>query len=232
VPAGGQPPAHRASDAQRHVRARLVARDSLLRTRTQYIWLVRARLRQHGWQVPTGSAEYCSRRVLALPLPGRLRFEVAPLLAIMRQGHQQLVYADERIAALAHTDARERWLLVQAAGSMRRLHAARTAALRDWATRIAVRRGKGIAVVALVRRLAGILFALLGDGTVYAPRRRAPHTVPQPVGASPGSGCDERCDLSKARRLEGWVNANVAWATVAEPPHRWRPRPSTPLMRR
>ena len=45
--------------------------------------------------------------------------------------------------------------------SMLRLHDARTADLRDWATRIAVRRGKGIAVVALARRLAGILFALL-----------------------------------------------------------------------
>jgi len=44
---------------------------------------------------------------------------------------------------------------------MLRLHDARTADLRDWATRIAVRRGKGIAVVALARRLAGILFALL-----------------------------------------------------------------------
>ena len=60
---------------------------------------------------------------------------------------------------------------------------ARTADLREWATRIAVRRGEGIAVVALVRRLAGILFALLRDGTVYEPRRRAPHIVPQPVAA-------------------------------------------------
>jgi len=239
-------PAHRASDAQRHVRARLAVRDTLVRTRTRYISLVRALLRQHGWQVPTGSAEHFSRRVLALPLPGRLRFEVAPLLAVMRQVHQQLAYSDERIAAIAQSDARVRrlqsvpnigpvtaaafvaalddvqrfqraheveaylglvprelssgetqrrgrstkagpgrvrWLLFQAAVSMLCLHDARTAALRDWATRIAVRRGKGIAVVALARRLAGILFALLRDGTVYEPRRRAPHTVPQPVAA-------------------------------------------------
>jgi hypothetical protein len=35
-------------------------------------------------EVPSGSAEGFPRRVLALPLPGRLRSEVAPLLAMMR----------------------------------------------------------------------------------------------------------------------------------------------------
>jgi transposase len=65
---------------------------------------------------------------------------------------------------------RVRWLLVQAAVSMLRLRDPRTAALRAWAERIAVRRGRKIAVVALARRLAGILFALLRDGTVYEPR--------------------------------------------------------------
>jgi hypothetical protein len=34
---------------------------------------IRSRLRQEGWRVPTGTAEGFSRRVLALPLPGRLR---------------------------------------------------------------------------------------------------------------------------------------------------------------
>jgi transposase len=243
---GAYRPAHRLSDAQRHVRARLLVRDTLVRTRTRYISLIRALLRQHGWQVPTGSAEGFPRRVLAPPLPGRLRSEVAPLLAVMRHLQPQLAYSDERITALTQTDervrrlqsipsvgpvtaaafvaaldevqrfhraheveaylglvprelssgetqrrgritkagsSRVRWLLIQAAVSMLRLHDARTADLRDWATRIATRRGKGIAVVALARRLAGILFALLRDGTVYEPRRRAPHTVPQPVAA-------------------------------------------------
>src|SRR4030095_7676180 len=185
----------------------------------------------------TGTAEGFSRRVLALPLPGRLRSEVAPLLAVMRQVTQQVGYSDERIAALTQTDARGRrlqsvpnigpvtaaafvaalddahrfgraheveayvglvprewnsgetqrrgritkagssrvrWLLIQAAVSMLRLRDPRTAALREWAGRIAARggKGKGIAVVALPRRLAGILFALLRDGTVYESRRR------------------------------------------------------------
>ncbi|MGH7646035.1 MAG: IS110 family transposase [Gemmatimonadales bacterium] len=238
---GAYRPAHRLSDAQRHVRGRLGVREALVRTRTRYISLIRARVRQDGGQVPTGSAEGFGRRVLALRLPGRLLAEVAPLLAVMRHGDRQLAYADERIAAFTATDPRVRrlrsvpcvgpvtaaafvaalddaqrfrraheveayrglvpqewssgesprrgritkagsrrvrWLLIQAAVSMRRLRDPRTAGLREWAERIAARRGRKIAVGALARRLAGILFALLRDGTVYesrlgqAPRRQ------------------------------------------------------------
>src|SRR5260370_18686117 len=43
--------------------------------------------------------------------------------------------------------------------------------LRIWAQRIAQRRGKKIAEVALARRLAGILWAMWRDGTVYEPAR-------------------------------------------------------------
>jgi transposase len=49
-------PAHRLSDMQRDVGGRLAVRDALVRTRTGYIALTRALLRQHGWRVPTGSA--------------------------------------------------------------------------------------------------------------------------------------------------------------------------------
>src|SRR5215472_5717147 len=241
---GASCPAHRLSDAQRHVRARLTIRDALVRTRTRYISLIRALLRQHGWPVPSGSAEGFPQRVMALPLPGRLRSEVAPLLAVMRHLQPSLAYSDERIAAVTATDervrrlqsvpnigpvtafvaaideasrfhrgheveaylglvprerssgetqrrgritkagsSRVRWLLIQAAVSMLRLHDPRTATLREWAGRIAARRGKGIAVVALARRLAGILFALLRDGTVYELRRRHACHVTQAVPA-------------------------------------------------
>jgi transposase len=65
-------------------------------------------------------------------------------------------------------NSRMRWLLVQAAWCiLRRRKRPQTAALRDWAERIAGRRGRSIAVVALARRLAGILFAIWRDGTVY-----------------------------------------------------------------
>ena len=239
---GAYRPAHRLSDAQRHVRGRLAVRDALVRTRTGYIALTRALLRRHGWRVPTGSAETFSRRVVALPLPGRLLSEVAPLLAVMRPVNQQLAYSDGAIEAVTRPDARVqrlrtvpsvgpvtaaafvatiddarrfrraheveaylglvprelssgesprrgritkagntrmRWLLVQAAVSILRLRDPRTAPLRRWATGIAARRGKQIAVVALARRLAGLLSAMLRDGTTYTPR-----VLPRPAAAA------------------------------------------------
>ena len=46
-----------------------------------------------------------------------------------------------------------------------------TAELRAWAARIAGRRGRRIAAVALARRLAGILYAMWRDETDYQPQR-------------------------------------------------------------
>jgi transposase len=66
-------------------------------------------------------------------------------------------------------DGRVRWLLVQAAVSTLRLKQPHTAALRAWAERIALRRGRKVAVVALARRLAGILYAMMRDETDYRP---------------------------------------------------------------
>lgn len=64
--------------------------------------------------------------------------------------------------------ARMRWLLVQAAWRLLRTKAAHGQALKRWGEGLVARRGKGIAVVALARRLARILFALLRDGTTFA----------------------------------------------------------------
>ena len=65
-------------------------------------------------------------------------------------------------------NSRTRWLLVEAAWCIlgRRKQPA-TAPLREWADRIAVRRGSRIAAVALARKLAGILYAIWRDGTAY-----------------------------------------------------------------
>jgi transposase len=241
---GAYRPAHRLSDAQRHVRGRLLVRDALVRTRTRYISVIRALLRQQGYRVPSGSAAHFIDRVQALPLPGRLRSVVAPLLAVMRPLNQQLAYCDERIEHLAVQDprlprlrsvpsvgpvtaaaflaavddagrfrhahqleaylglvpreyssgetqrrgpitkaghSRTRWLLIQVAVSILRRHPPQAEELRTWALRIAARRGKHVAVVALARRVAGILYALLRDGTVYTPRR--PAAIPPPVAA-------------------------------------------------
>jgi transposase len=225
--------AHRLSDAQRHVRARLAVHDTLVRTRTRYIALIRALLRQHGWRLRPGQAEHIAARVLALRVPGRLLSEIAPLLAVIQHVNRQLAYTDRAIAHSTRPDARVqrlqtlpyigpvtaaafvatlddaarfrdahqvaaylglvprelssgetqrrgritktgnvrvRWLLVQAAHSIRRSRDPRLAPLAAWATRIAARRGKKIASVALARRLAGILYAMLRDGTDYAPQ--------------------------------------------------------------
>jgi len=45
--------------------------------------------------------------------------------------------------------------------------------LAQWARRLEHRRGRNVAIVALARKLAGILFALWRDGTTYDPRRAA-----------------------------------------------------------
>lgn len=62
-----------------------------------------------------------------------------------------------------------RWLLIQAAVSILRRHPPQAEEQQSWALRIAARRGKQVAVVALARRLAGILYALLRDGSVFEP---------------------------------------------------------------
>ena len=231
---GAYRPAHRLSEPQRHVRGRLVVREALVRTRTRYISIIRALLRQHGYSVPSGSAGNFVQRVQDLPLPGRLRSVIAPLLALMRPLNGQLTYSDATIEHLAVQDprvlrlrsvpsigpvtaaaflaaiddaqrfhhahqleaylglvpgerssgetqrrgaitkaghARPRWLLIQAAVSILRRRPPQAEALRTWALRIAARRGKHVAVVALARRLAGILYALLRDGSVFEPQR-------------------------------------------------------------
>jgi len=241
---GAYRPAHRLSGPQRHVRGRLLVRDAVVRTRTPYISLIRALLRQHGFRVPSGSAESFVRRVQGLPLPGRLLSVVAPLLALMRPLNRQLAYSDETIEHLAIQDprvprlrsvpcvgpvtaaaflaaiddaqrfrhahqleaylglvpreyssgetqrrgpitkaghSRTRWLLIQAAVSILRRRPPQAEELRTWALRIAARRGTQVAVVALARRLAGILYALLRDGSVFEPQRARP---PRPTAAA------------------------------------------------
>jgi transposase len=77
---------------------------------------------------------------------------------------------------------RMRYLLVEAAWCIWRSRSSETEKLRAWADRVATRRGRRIAVVALARRLAGILYAMWRDGTEYQgqlPRRSCvkPHVA-------------------------------------------------------
>ena len=64
-------------------------------------------------------------------------------------------------------NSRMRSLMVEAAWRIMRSKSDETRVLREWALRIAARRGKRIAAVALARRLSGILYAMWRDGQPY-----------------------------------------------------------------
>lgn len=68
-------------------------------------------------------------------------------------------------------NSKVRWTLVQAAWSAWRYRGGDP--MVTWAKRIAERRGKHVAVVALARKLAGILYAIWRDDTRYDPIRTA-----------------------------------------------------------
>jgi transposase len=63
---------------------------------------------------------------------------------------------------------RARHMLVEAAWTILRRRSAANAALHEWVTGIAARRGSRVAVVALARKLAGILYAIWRDSTCFA----------------------------------------------------------------
>jgi transposase len=69
-------------------------------------------------------------------------------------------------------NSRMRWLLVEAAWRVA-THKRRpeTQGLREWTERIARRRGLRVAVVALARKLSGILYAMWRDGSAYDPAK-------------------------------------------------------------
>ena len=68
---------------------------------------------------------------------------------------------------------RARYLLVEAAWALIRSSRPEAAALRAWAAGVRERRGTKVAVVALARKLAGILYAMWRDGTDFKPAARA-----------------------------------------------------------
>jgi transposase len=67
-----------------------------------------------------------------------------------------------------------RWVLVQAAWALHlRCRRPEAVPLQLWAQRIEQRRGRRTAIVALARKLAGVLYAIWRDGTVYDGSRGA-----------------------------------------------------------
>jgi len=222
--------AHRSSPTARARRAQVAVRDALVGSRTKYISLVRALVRQEGYRVGTGSVRTFATRVQAHGFPAAIHARIAPLLTAIAALTDQIAALDRALAALVRADAaaqqlcttpgvgpvtaitygavvddvarfgsakevraylglvpremssgehchrgritkaghrRLRALLVEAAWSLLRYERAETATLRAWALRIATRRGKRIAAVALARKLAGILYAMWRDGTAF-----------------------------------------------------------------
>jgi transposase len=82
--------AHRSSDEQRHVRARLSVREALVRTRSRYISLIRALLRREGLRVGSGSGAGFLDRLEKEELPDILQGEIAPLLEVMGRLNEQI----------------------------------------------------------------------------------------------------------------------------------------------
>lgn len=78
---------------------------------------------------------------------------------------------------------RARHMLVEAAWTILRRRGPVNAALHDWAAAIAARRGSRVAVVALARKLAGILYAMWRDATSFTPRTLKPDEVCASVAA-------------------------------------------------
>jgi hypothetical protein len=81
--------------------------------------------------------------------------------------NHQWTFEDSPLPRLKSSRARA--LLVEAAWALLRWKTPKTEALHEWATRIAARRGKATAVVALARKLVGIMFAIWRDGTEFNP---------------------------------------------------------------
>ncbi len=80
-----------------------------------------------------------------------------------------------RLGITKRGDSFERWLLVEAGWSILRSRRVDCFELRRWGEGIASRRGKKVAAVALARRLAGILYAMLRDNKLFDPTRIGSH---------------------------------------------------------
>ena len=103
----------------------------------------------------------------------------------------------KRITGITKAGSRKmRWTLVQACWVARRRRP--DDPMVRWSMEIERRRGKRIAVVALARKVAGILYAIWRDGSTYDPKRGA--TTPT---SSPPIDLSQTIPLSKATRKHG-----------------------------
>jgi transposase len=224
--------AHRTSERQRKIRAQLLVRSTLVRTRSKYISLIDTLARREGCRIATGGSNNFIARVEAANLPEHVMAASAPLFESLRILNRQIDEADALLEKIVKEDevvkrlcttpgvgpvtattfaatiddasrfgaakqvrsdlglvpreyssgerqhrgriskaggSRARTLLVEAAWALLRWRTEKNKALYDWAMRIAARRGRAKACVALARKLAGILYAMWRDETDFDP---------------------------------------------------------------
>ena len=222
--------AHRLSETQRRVRARLTTRDNLVRVRVRLIGVTRALLRQQGLRVRSGAPRRFGARARELTKPQWLESVLEPMLTVLDGVEQQIQRLDRSLRELVAGDPvvqrlvttpgvgpvtavafvatldnverfedarrvraylglvpsesssaekhhrgpitkagnrRMRWLLIEAAWSVMGSKRPDCQSLRQWTLGIARRRGSQVAITALARKLAGILYAMWRDGTEY-----------------------------------------------------------------
>jgi transposase len=92
---------HRASDAQREIRAELAVREALVRTRTRYVALIKAAVRREGGRLPGGEAERTVEKLERTVLPAHVQRELAPLVALFPVLNTEIAAADGRLRARA-----------------------------------------------------------------------------------------------------------------------------------
>lgn len=96
--------AHRASDERRHVRAQLVVREALVRTRTRYTAIIKSLVRRDGLRVRGSAVHLLCEKLTALDPSPQLLDELQPLFAMLVPLNSQIEAADDRICALEKTD--------------------------------------------------------------------------------------------------------------------------------
>ena len=89
--------AHRTSEPRRVVRAELVTRDALVRTRSRYISVIRSRLRAEGWRLRSGDVSSFVGRVAELALEPELAAQLQPLLRVLELVNREIAVADREL---------------------------------------------------------------------------------------------------------------------------------------
>ena len=95
---------HRLSAVRREVRQVITVRESVVRTRTRLICVVRAALRSNGLRVPSGSPQRFAERVRQVPLSPALSEAIAPVLLLLEIVETQVQVLDTQVAAYIAQD--------------------------------------------------------------------------------------------------------------------------------